>query len=318
MNDQHSGNQHSGNDETTDGLVARLERLGDQPVDVSAQRLDALEARVRASVDRNESDEHRSAVAVLATGTPTGKTRSSSPWSRIALVAASIAVLVALSVAALGTRDDTLIVAAADDVTVLLPDGDSIMATDGTELPEDSVLEVSGFVDVGGRRYGPGRYRVDDGRLVLIPYDAPEVVSTDAESIEETVPVETTAGDRDVPDDERPLPTSPNTATRPTASSTTTTIGPPATRPATTTPPSTTVPDRAVPQRPPPNPTTTGPADTRPPATDPTQTRPAATSTTTNSTTSTTTTTTATTTTSITTTTVVRGRPATEEPVRAP
>ena len=78
---------------------------------------------------------------------------------------------------------------------------------------------------------------------VPIPDDAPGVVSTDAESTEETVPAGTTAADRDVPDDERQRPTSPNTATRPTVSSTTSTTSPPATRPATT-PPRTTVPDR--------------------------------------------------------------------------
>lgn len=290
MNDD----QRSTDKPSPDDVEARLERLGNQPVDVPTARLDAIETRVRASMENEESDELRSGPAVILAGGASGVARRSSLVPRIALVAASILAVVALSIAVFRTGDDTLVVAAADDVVVLLPGGDSVIAKDGTELLDGSIVDVSGFVEVGGRRYGPGRYRVEDGRLVPIVDDPARVVSTDGDATEDA------PEDPDAPTSEGPRPTSPDTADRPTVSSPRTTTplptrpantAPPSTRPATTTPSRTTVPDRTAPnqtapQRAPttsPAPTTSDASPPRQPVTEPAPTvaRPTTTTTTT-------------------------------------
>ena len=269
MNDD----QRLGDEDATDRVESRLTRLGSQSVDVSAARLEMIEARVFASMEASESDEQRSGIAVLADDEVAGVTGRSSLLPRFALVAASILAVLLLSIAVLGTGDDMLVVAAADDVVILLPDGGSVMATDGTELPDDSIVDVTGFVEVGNRRYGPGRYRVDDGRLVPIVDDPLQVVSTDGDTKGGAVD-----SDPDAPATERtrPRPTSPRPTDRPIDSSTRPTAPPPTrapttqpppTRPPTTTPERSTVPDRVAPQRTPttlPAPTTTGPPPTRP------------------------------------------------------
>jgi len=68
--------------------------------------------------------------------------------------------------------DDALAIDAADRVVVELPDGASRVGTAGTVLPDGTRLEVIGFVEVDGRRFGPGVYRVLDRVVVPVGSDA--------------------------------------------------------------------------------------------------------------------------------------------------
>ena len=72
----------------------------------------------------------------------------------------------ALTVSLLAGDDAALAIAAADGVVVELPDGDSIVGEAGTELPDGTRLDVIGFVEIDGRRFGPGTYEIVDGAVV--------------------------------------------------------------------------------------------------------------------------------------------------------
>ncbi len=84
----------------------------------------------------------------------------------------------ALTVSLLAADDDVLAIAAADRVVVELPDGEAVAGEAGTELPDGARLEVIGFVEIDGRRFGPGSYRIVDGEVVRAESELPEPAAT--------------------------------------------------------------------------------------------------------------------------------------------
>ena len=242
-------------------LEATLVGLGRAPVEPID--LAPLEERVMASI-----------AAVEPGSRPADARRRTTPL----LVGAAAACLIALVVLAatwFATDADSYVLAAADDVEVVLPDGEVVAGEPGLELPVGTEVSVGGSMRIRGVTYGPGDYVItDDG-----PVDARQVGGDDGDPIPDA-PLEP-EGDGGVPPvvgtTSTTVPAPPTT--RPVRPSTTVRDvppSPPSTRPPRTT--STTIRDRT--DAPPPTrpirddaPTTTlplgddAPTSTRPPET---------------------------------------------------
>lgn len=142
-----------------DPVVVALGAAAATPVAVGADRLTSIEERIRTSMrDDLQGDASRTVVV------PSMWRRS----RRSLLAAAAIVLLVTFGVVAVLLADDdsALAIAAADRVVVEFPGGESVPGAVGTELPDGTRLEVVGFVEVDGRRFGPGSYRIVDGAVV--------------------------------------------------------------------------------------------------------------------------------------------------------
>ncbi|MFK8023012.1 MAG: hypothetical protein AB8G26_03520 [Ilumatobacter sp.] len=184
-----------------DDLRRHVIELGQAPIEPVAPRMGALEERLLAAID----DEDDSITPFALTGAVVGR---ATPRNRRRGLAAAAAVVLVVTVGALlvSPTDDRLVIAAAERVEVVLPDGTTVDGVVGVELPDGSLVDVDGSLTVDGRRFAPGDYRVVDGELVRLPTSAPAgqdgrgVVATDA-----TIPDTSEAvGDRTVPTASRP------------------------------------------------------------------------------------------------------------------
>ncbi len=223
-------------------VLSRLEQLGRrQPPTLTEDRLASIELRV-----------------MTATLQQTDQTRS---WGRrampIVVSAAAALVLFVVMFAASDRSNGEVTVSSADGVVLEFPDGSTVEAQSGDDVPEGVVIRVTGEVVVGPDRFGPGRYRVVAGHLEPI-------ISVGSSTSTSTVAVT-------VPADNSRTPVRTTTTTTPTTTTTTrivrqpvrtTTTVPTTTRP-TTTRPTTSVVDATVPSRP----TTTTTVQARPTAT---------------------------------------------------
>ena len=164
MSDDPPRDQPTGSGADRDPVEVALDAAAAAPVTIGPERLSALEARVMGAVaDRDE----RGAVAALGSVPVRSISGRKRGFSLLSAAAVVIVVAVgALSVALLAGDDDALAIAAADRVVVELPDGEAVAGEAGTELPDGARLEVIGFVEIDGRRFGPGSYRIVDGEVV--------------------------------------------------------------------------------------------------------------------------------------------------------
>lgn len=178
-------------------LEAAIGRLATREVTVTDDRLSAIEQRILSATD---GDRRAAGAAMLGAGvggsvTPLRRFRS------VTLVAAACLIaFFAVSVSLLGGGDDGLVIAAADEVVVELPDGEELVGRSGTDLPEGSRLEVIGFVTVDGETFGPGSYVVIDGQIMIESSRGPDV-GVDAPALEPAkgepeVPATVVADDR--------------------------------------------------------------------------------------------------------------------------
>ena len=276
-------------------LKRALEAVGAAPVEDVAPRLDDLERRVMAKIAAPPSDDRTEVVVPLAFAR-----RRRIEAARTVVLGAAAACILALVVLAAGWWSDgngRYVIAAADEVNVVLPDGSSVPGAAGLVVPLGSTIDVDGSMEIDGVTYGPGRYSVtDDGLRDLAESDrsssttsTPAIdrgasdggvgVIVDATTTDPRRPTTgptTTQRDSTGVDDVRPAPTSTRPPRDRPGDRTTTTLRDR---------PSTTVVD-ASPQR---APTTTIPADRqRPTSTIPTSTTTTTTTTPTTTTTSTT------------------------------
>lgn len=271
----------SDRDPMLDEVAAALSRVADEQVDVSGDRLDALERRIMGKIEEDRRPLGAPAGAPVIDQAFAGQRR----WPQRMVAVAAALLTFALAFGVLSSNDDGLVIAAADDVVVLLPGGERVQGESGTELPDGSNVEVIGFVDVDGRRYGPGRYRVLDGQLIAeadastTPIgprpdggidDPAEVLVGDSPPLTSSVPTTSDVGVDDVsvhttprdtvappvrttvPGAATPRPTPPArpvTTVQPVVPTTTTPARPTTTVPETTVP-ETTVPETTVPTRP--------------------------------------------------------------------
>lgn len=136
-------------------LVTKLDALRTPVAEISDARLDAIEARIGAmrEVEPSASARSRARIALLAT-------------------AAALIAVVTVAFGMLGDDRDRLVIAAADGVEVVLPTGAAVEGRAGLELPDGTVLTVTGFVDVEGTRFGPGTYVVDASQLERLADDS--------------------------------------------------------------------------------------------------------------------------------------------------
>ncbi|WP_395155570.1 hypothetical protein [Ilumatobacter sp.] len=137
----------------------QLEALGRVAIEPVEPRLDDLEAQLLAAI--GDDGEHR---LMLISESPTRR------GHRLFLVAAAAVCVLAISGALLLPKDNdhSIVIAAANDVSIILPDGAAVVGAAGLVLPDGAIIDVDGFVDVDGRRFGPGRYGVDDGEVVVL------------------------------------------------------------------------------------------------------------------------------------------------------
>lgn len=150
--------------------------------DPGADPADAELVAALASLGVDEVDRTAGVVdvgTVTATGCVAARRRRPISRSVLAVAAACALVVGAMLVATLVGGDDGVVIAAADGVTLVAADGSQRDGAVGTEIPDDVVVVVTGFVDVGDGPLGPGRYVVDDGELV--PFN-PLVASTSTTS----------------------------------------------------------------------------------------------------------------------------------------
>lgn len=261
-----------------DPVALALSAMAAAPVTVDDERLDVLAARIRRAVDDDAE------VPIVVAGTDIEAPAPSRARRRLGPLLAAAAVIVLVAVGSLAVLlagdDEALAIDAADRVVVELPGGEPFVGAAGTELPDGTRLEVIGFVEVDGERFGPGRYRVVDGVVISVgsgdsdvPTESNSVEgqltpATDRPATTERTPATTT--ERQVPSrtaptqstqppavdaptiDERPDPspsTTPSTPpSRPPATDVTRPQVPAPTRPPTTpaTRPTTTVPARTT------------------------------------------------------------------------
>ncbi|MBV1894588.1 MAG: hypothetical protein KUG57_11105 [Ilumatobacteraceae bacterium] len=134
-----------------------LEAAGDVPVEPVEPRLAALEDRLMAGI-AVDTDESKPVVV------PFQSKRRMAAARRVALGAVAACLLAAVVLAAgwLTTDNESYVIAAADDVTVTLPDGSTEAAEAGSKLPIGAEIEVRGSMVVSGITYGPGSYTVTD------------------------------------------------------------------------------------------------------------------------------------------------------------
>ena len=280
-------------------IIESLTEAGRAPVEPFEPRLERLEARLMATI----ADDDRPGVGMVVAGGVTdvvGLRRARRARLTLLAAAAAIVAVVVLAFTIPGGDENSIVIASADDVSVVLPDGSRIAGSDGLELPEGARLEVIGALRIGDLDFGPGAYIVTaDG---VVPLRPTTTSSTTTTSVAIDIDRATTVAARDV--ETRPAPTDVDRTVPAPTRTPTTTLRPPPTRPATTvrvTRPATTVPitrpattvavtrpATTVPVTRPPatrptttvavtRPATTVPASTRPPATDaPTRRRPSA------------------------------------------
>lgn len=163
-------------------IEATLERLGAAPVEPAD--LERLEARVIATRRAARADGRDGRDGDVVVGLPVvGRRRP----ARLALgaVAASVLAVLVLAVAWLNDDDPAFVVASAEDVELVLPDGRIVAAAPGVELPTGTTIDVEGSLVVDGVTYGPGNYRVTDAGVVPAG-DVGPIVTTSTTS---TVPV---------------------------------------------------------------------------------------------------------------------------------
>ena len=147
-----------------DPVEMALAAAATAPVTIDPERLAALEARVIGALVGRDG---RGAVVALGSaslGSVRRPSRGRSCCRRLRWCSSSRSARSTLVL--LAGDDDALAIAAADRVVVELPDGESVAGEAGTELPDGSRLEVIGFVEIDGRRFGPGSYRIVDGEVV--------------------------------------------------------------------------------------------------------------------------------------------------------
>jgi hypothetical protein len=137
----------------------QLEALGRVPIEPIEPRLDDLEAQLLAAI--GDDGEHR---LMPISGSPTTR------GHRLLLVAAAVVCVLAIAGVLLVPKgsDNSIVIAAANDVSIVLPDGSAVVGSAGLELPDGTTIDVDGFVEVEGRRFGPGKYKVGDGELVVL------------------------------------------------------------------------------------------------------------------------------------------------------
>lgn len=294
-------------------IIDALIQAGAAPIEPVEPRLGHLEDRLVAAIAA-EDDRFAGGIVVGVGGTDivtdiVARHRVRRARLTLLAVAASIVAVVVLAFTVPDAPDDGLVVAAADGVSIVLPDGAEVDGAAGVELVDGARLAVNGSLRVGDHDYGPGNYVIADDRVVRVI--APSTTSTTSTPVvPTTVDIRTTAPGsttssivRRVPDRpasvstivDRPDTTVASTrdvAVRPTVTRPATTVAEtrpastvPVARPTTvaeTRPPVTDAPVvRPVPTRPAPSttdaPTGTAPSMTRPPATDAPARRPATT-----------------------------------------
>lgn len=242
-------------------LEQELRELASTSVDVSDGRVADLEDRVVRAI---AADGDRGTPVVV----PIRRGRKRARSVLIGSVAAAVLAVIVLAAGWFTATDDSVVIAAADEVSIVFGDGTRVDARAGQEVPEGATLVVEGSVEIDGVRYGPGVYLVDDGELAIVAGLAVEPEPNPIEPVDSDVD-----SDRDEP---RPATTRP-AAERPTVPTTV------ADRIPSTTPVPTTTPraDEPRPTRPPSTvdvarPTAeTRPVDDRPPTvTEPTDDRP--------------------------------------------
>ena len=179
-----------------DPVEAALAAAAADPVHIGAERLSTLEARVM--------------DAVIDGAPPVTSARRRNRG--VSLLSAAAVVLVvalgALTIVLLAGDDDALAIAAADRVVVELPDGESVAGEAGTELPDGARLEVIGFVEIDGRRFGPGSYRIVDGEVVRSgpEQDEPAGTADRSDGSGDDASVRTTVAGDERSDDESDAP----------------------------------------------------------------------------------------------------------------
>lgn len=153
--------------DVTDSLGA----LRDHPVAIDQQRIDRIERRV---FDALTADDMANPVEATVTR---ARARGGRRTVMLGAVAACVLAVVLLVVNPVATDHDSLVLAAADGVDVVLPDGTGVVGAAGVELPNGSMIVVTGSMSIDDVDYGPGRYTVtDDGILEALrtaPRNAP-------------------------------------------------------------------------------------------------------------------------------------------------
>lgn len=142
-------------------LVDALDELGGEPLEIDQLRLDALETRVIEHLASKRGPVRSGAVVAMS--------RRRRPIGALVLgaVAASLIAMVALA-GFFAAGDTSVVIAAADGVEVTLPGGEVIAGSVGLELPEGAEIEVTGFIEISGVRYGVGSYVLVEDELRLV------------------------------------------------------------------------------------------------------------------------------------------------------
>lgn len=155
---------------SNDAVLDSLHRIAGEPVAAIESRLPGLEARLRSAI---AADDDRAAPMLLWVADD--DRRQVTRTRRLVLLASAACVVALISVAVLArtSPNDNVVLASADSVSVVLPDGGVVAGADGLIVPEGALLDVEGFVVIDGRRFGPGLYRITgDGRVVEVGTDA--------------------------------------------------------------------------------------------------------------------------------------------------
>lgn len=193
-------------------LIGRLERLGSSRSGaLTDERLASIEARVASAVALTDP---------VLTDPATAESGRPHRLGPILLAVAALLVLFVVAAAWLGGSATLTVEVADGSVVIELPDGRSIAATVGIDVPDGSYVDVAegASVTLGDDELGPGRYVVTDGRAVpraaTITASSTTTTVSDAvdggvgQSGDGAVPVRTTTT--------RPATTVPGDRTRPT------------------------------------------------------------------------------------------------------
>jgi hypothetical protein len=138
-----------------DRLIERLEALGSsQPNPLTSERLAAIEATAMSAIATAESP-------------PVGSPRRRAAVPVLLAVAALLIIFVVAAAWFAGGSD--LTVQAYDGAVVIeLPDGRTLDAEVGLDVPDGSFVEVGpdGSLRLGDDELGPGRYLINNGRAI--------------------------------------------------------------------------------------------------------------------------------------------------------
>lgn len=209
-------------------LVDALDDLGSEPIEVDEARLEAVQTRViERLADHEDTASRRTVVAMSGRRRPFGALM-------LGAVAASLIAIVAL-VGFFAADDTSLVIAAADGVDVTLPGGETIPGSVGLELPEGAEVEVAGFIEISGVRYGVGSYVVTNDELLLVDDVEPAEVfgqrEPDPSTGDDGMPVVAATSTTTLPDGAANRPGTTMPADRPSTS-----LAPAAPRPTSVTP----------------------------------------------------------------------------------